>query len=106
MYAPASGKGRDDASRERAAKVADRLARLPMGGWRGSFGGRDWLVTRSLLADGRSEKLVARALGGAGEGRRDLVSLNLYRLASGPLLRPCEMPAEAAAQFVLGVDPR
>ena len=52
-------------------------------------------MVRSLHAGGASEKLVARALDGGG-----YVSLNLYRLESGPRLRPCEMPAEAVARFL------
>lgn len=78
-----------------AEAVAARLLDLPLGTFRGRALGRDWLVTRSLFAGGASEKLVARALDGS-----DYVSLNLYRLASGPRLKPCEMPAAKVAHFV------
>lgn len=79
----------------RAAAVAEGLAALPLGSFRGRSGGKAWLVTRSLHAGGASEKLVARALDGS-----DHVSLNLYHLASGPRLKPCEMPAAKVATFV------
>ncbi|WP_245624150.1 hypothetical protein [Jannaschia donghaensis] len=69
---------------------------LPLGAFRGRAFGRDWLVTRSLFAGGASEKLVGRALDGS-----DYVSLNLYRLESGPRLKPCEMSAEKVARFVV-----
>lgn len=71
----------------RALRAADILDTLPVGGFRARALGRDWLMTRSLFAGGASEKLVGRSLDGA-----NYVSLNLYRLASGPRLRPCEMP--------------
>lgn len=79
----------------RAVLVADRLATLPMGAFRGRSQGLDWLVVRTVMAGGGSEKLVARALDGT-----DYISLNLYRLDAGPRLRPCEMPAAKVADFV------
>ncbi|MCK0169139.1 hypothetical protein MWU52_16410 [Jannaschia sp. S6380] len=85
----------------RAAAVARALTDLPLGTFRGRSQGRDWLVTRSLFAGGASEKLVARALDGS-----DYVSLNLYRLQAGPRLKPCEMPAEKVAGFVLDLVPQ
>jgi hypothetical protein len=49
------------------------------------------------MAGGRVEKLVAEAPGAAGH-----VSMNLYRLASGERVAPCEMPLEEVRAFVLG----
>ncbi|WP_308915769.1 hypothetical protein [Jannaschia sp. LMIT008] len=82
----------------RAQDVADRLDALPLGTFRARALGHDWIATRSLFAGGASEKLVARRLDGG-----DYVSLNLYRLATGPRLKPCEMPAEKVARFVADV---
>ena len=79
----------------RAEAVAEALLSLPLGAFRGQAQGRDWLCVRSLFAGGASEKLVARALDGS-----DYISLNLYRLDSGPRLKPCEMPAQKVADFV------
>ncbi|MEM9797532.1 MAG: hypothetical protein AAF919_13655 [Pseudomonadota bacterium] len=76
--------------------VADALDRLPLGAFRARAQGRDWLATRSLHAGGASEKLVACALDGS-----DYISLNLYRLTTGPRLKPCEMPAAKVADWVL-----
>lgn len=84
----------------RAERVAEALLALPLGSFRGRAGGKDWIVTRSLHAGGGAEKLVARALDGS-----DYVSLNLYRLAAGPRLRPCEMPAAKVARFVEDLVP-
>ena len=49
-------------------------------------------------APDKINKLVARDLGGP-----DFVSLNLYLLKSGDLLKPCEMPEAKVRAFVLGV---
>jgi len=75
------------------------FAAIPMGTHRGRFGDRDWMVSKSSLAHGRAEKLLARELGGPG-----YVSLNVYRLDRGPLLKPCEMPRADAIAFVVGVE--
>ena len=74
---------------------------LPFGGYGASAFGRRWRVTKSKFADARSQKLEAEELGGEGH-----VSMNLYRLATGhALLKPCEMEAAAARDFVLSVRP-
>lgn len=58
--------------------------------------GRDYVVTRTTVAGGRGDKLVAEALDGS-----DYISLNLYRLKRGALLKPCEMPEDKVIAFVL-----
>lgn len=74
---------------------AAKLAALPLGTFRGRAHGKVWIVTRSLVSGGRGEKLVAEALDGS-----DYISLNYYHLASGDLLKPCEMPADKVTAFV------
>ena len=70
---------------------------LPTGTFTGHSNGRRYIVSRTELADGRSQKLVANELGGT-----DYISLNLYQLASGKtLLRPCEMSASKVITFTL-----
>ncbi|UWQ50455.1 hypothetical protein K3722_03110 [Leisingera caerulea] len=69
---------------------------LPAGAFTGLANGRKYAVIRQDLAAGKAQKLVAHELGGS-----DYISLNLYRLASGARLKPCEMPAEAVIRFVL-----
>ncbi|WP_027244638.1 hypothetical protein [Leisingera daeponensis] len=71
---------------------------LPLGAFTGVAGGRKYAVIRQDLAAGKAQKLVARELGGG-----DYISLNLYRLASGARLKPCEMPADKVIRFVLGL---
>ena len=74
---------------------------LPTGGYGGTFNGKRYRVTKSVMATGRSQKLEAEELGG-----NDYISFNLYRLASGAsLLKPCEMPEEKVVNFVLGMVP-
>ena len=73
---------------------------LPLGTFTGTAHGRRYVVSRSDFAGGASGKLVASQLDGP-----DYISLNLYRLASGARLRPCEMPADKVIAFVLALSP-
>lgn len=73
--------------------------RLPVGGYGGTYQGKCYRLTKTVMATGRSQKLEAEELGG-----NDYISFNLYRLASGEsLLKPCEMPAEKVIDFVQNV---
>ncbi|MCB4454751.1 hypothetical protein [Leisingera sp. McT4-56] len=72
---------------------------LPLGAFTGTAEGCKYMVSREDLAGGKSQKLVARELGGM-----DYISLNLYRLTSGARLKPCEMPAEKVVRFVLALQ--
>jgi hypothetical protein len=76
------------------------LDALPEGSVTGCCAGRRYIATRSLFNGGRSVKLVAEELGG-----RDFVSLNLYRLKHGVLLKPCEMSRTRVIAFVTGFRP-
>ena len=78
----------------------DAFDALPQGTFTGMSGGRRYIVNRSDFAGGAAQKLVAEELGGS-----DYISLNLYRLASGTLLKPCEMPEAKVVAFVLGFIP-
>jgi len=73
---------------------------LPLGTFTGTSRGRRYIVTRLDLAGGAAQKLIAEELGGG-----DYISLNLYRLASGARLKPCEMPGEKVVAFVLDLRP-
>jgi hypothetical protein len=65
------------------------------------IGGVRWRAARTIHAGGRSEKLEATALTGAG-----YVSANLYRLSDGTArLHPCEMPSGDVVAFVLAAVP-
>ncbi len=81
--------------------LLDRLGTWPSGHSEGTFQGRRFGVTLHRSADGRRLWLYAEERGGG-----DFVSANLYTLSSGEaLLRPCEMPAQIVAAFVLGFRP-
>lgn len=71
---------------------------LPLGTFTGVYAGRRYVATRSDYSGGGAQKLVAEELGGS-----DYISLNLYRLAAGALLKPCEMPEAKVVAFVLGL---
>ncbi len=72
---------------------------LPEGGYGGTYNGRRYRITKTVMASGRSQKLEAEELGGS-----DYISFNLYRLSGGEaLLKPCEMPEEKVVDFVLNV---
>ena len=79
---------------------AGKLAKLPVGTFRGRALGKDWVVTRSLVSGGKGEKLVGEALDGS-----DYISLNLYHLGSGDILKPCEMAEEKVRAFVDDLKP-
>jgi len=72
---------------------------LPLGTFNGASHGRRYVITRQDFAAGGAQKLVAEELGGS-----DYISLNVYRLASGARLKPCEMPKEKVVRFVLGLQ--
>lgn len=72
--------------------------RIPVGTHRAMFRQRGYIVTKSSVVNGAGFKLVAAELGGA-----DYISLNLYALGSGPLLKPCEMPKKKVMDFVTGL---
>lgn len=75
------------------------LAALPQGSFSGTAQGRRYLVRKQAHVAGRALKLVAEELGG-----RDYISLNLYDLASGARLFPCEMPVEKVIAFVQALE--
>ena len=80
--------------------VAPRLSAIPIDAGTGHYNNRRYLVTRSLFAAGKSQKLVAKELGGP-----DYISLNFYALKDGPRLYPCEMPAKKVISFLRGYRP-
>lgn len=73
---------------------------LPRGTFRGRANGRRYVVTRSDFSGGAAQKLIAEELGGP-----DYISANLYRLATGVRLKPCEMPEDKVTRFVLDLAP-
>ena len=79
----------------------ERWNALPLGSFEGNYRGRRYGVTRTERAGGRQAWLWAEERGGP-----DRVSANLYRLASGARLKPCEMSADKVIAFVRGVVPR
>lgn len=79
---------------------AAALRALPEGTFTGRAQGRRYIVTRQVLNGGRTVKLVAEELGGS-----DYISLNWFDLASGPRLKPCEMPEAKVRAFVAGLRP-
>ena len=79
--------------------LATKLATLPVGSFHGVAQGRTYVVSRSLVAGGKGEKIVAEALDGS-----DYISLNLYHLAAGATVKPCEMPLAKVVAFVMDLQ--
>lgn len=77
------------------------LEQMPRGYSQGEYRERRWGATLTEAAGGRRFKLFGEELGGT-----DFVSFNLYLPGDGtPQLKPCEMPAAKAVDFVLGYAP-
>ena len=76
------------------------LRALPTGTTTGQYEGRKYVASKTTYSSGKSIKLVAEETGG-----NDYISLNLYILASGPRLYPCEMSSVKVIQFVQGFTP-
>jgi hypothetical protein len=83
------------------AELAALVERVPLGWTRILVAGEPWGVTRLEHGGGRSVTIEAERLGGAG-----FVSANVWRTASGTLLRPCEMPAERVLDFLRALPGR
>ena len=79
---------------------AAALSALPTGTFFGMAQGRRYVVSKAVLGNGRTTKLVAEELGGTG-----YISLNHYALRSGARLKPCEMPEAKVRAFVLNLIP-
>ena len=80
--------------------LAAYLARLPEGYSEGMFNGHRYRLEKTTFNGGRSVKFYARALDGT-----DFVSLNLYLLARGESVKPCEMPLAKVQDFLARVVP-
>jgi hypothetical protein len=76
------------------------LDRIPEGYSEGVYRDKRYRIEKTVLAEGRSVKLVAWELGGP-----DYISLNLYTLASGDRLKPCEMAEAKVRAFVTRLEP-
>lgn len=71
--------------------------RLPEGWSEVTYAGRRYGVTRTTRVGGRQQSVYAEELGGT-----HVVSANLYATSTGPLLKPCEMPADVVLEFLEG----
>jgi hypothetical protein len=85
---------------DRLRRAVTALDALPPVAVTGMVDGRRYLATKWLFNGERSVKLVAEELAGP-----DYISLNLYKLADGPRLRPCEMSEDKVIGFLLAFRP-
>jgi len=74
---------------EELGELGELVERVPPGWTRVLHHGRSWGLSRTDHAGGRSVFVEADELGGPGR-----LSANVWLTADGPLLRPCEVPAE------------
>jgi hypothetical protein len=97
-HCPDQGRDRTPDRAKELSNLTEALRRLadwPEGTVHGTSGGRRYVVSKTCFAEGRSVKLVATELGGP-----DYISLNVYDLRRGPLLKPCEMPEQKVVAFL------
>jgi hypothetical protein len=77
--------------------LGDLVDALPEGWSEVTYTGRRYGLTKITHAGGRSSSVYAEQLGGP-----DVVSANVYRTASGDVLKPSEMPAPKVLDFLRG----
>lgn len=93
---------------EESQPLDDQLERLyalmraiPDGASEGMIADRRYRIAVRRQADGKINSLQAWEY-----GDKDYISLNFYRLENGKLLlKPCEMPVEKVADFILNIKP-
>lgn len=85
---------------ERLRAFKKALDRHAAGYSEGVLDGRRWAMTIKRSPDHRRTWLFAEDLAGG-----DVVSFNLYHLAHGPVLKPCEMSSDTVVDFVLRFQP-
>lgn len=78
---------------------AAALHAIPFGSCTGMAHCKRYILSKTAVAGGKGAKLVAEALDGS-----DYISLNIYHLVAGDILKPCEMPQEKVVAFVLDLS--
>ncbi|MBO0811761.1 MAG: hypothetical protein J2P23_06905 [Microlunatus sp.] len=76
-------------------ELSTLLATVPSGWSRTEVAGRTWAVTRTTHARGKVITVTAERL----DDDRQL-GANIWITSDGPVLRPCELPAETVLQFL------
>lgn len=71
------------------------LRSIPEGWTRAEVGGQAWGVTRVTRARGKVISINAERL-----GVTEQLGANVWVTSEGPILRPCEVPAERFLQFL------
>lgn len=80
--------------------LAELVDRVPEGWTLVSYQDRQYGLSRTTRANGKSVSVLARELGGP-----DLVSANIYTTSKGHQLRACEMPDKQVLDFLTGWQP-
>lgn len=76
------------------------LRAIPEGWTRAEVDGKAWGVTRVTRAGGKVISLNAERLGDT-----EQLGANVWITSDGPILRPCEVPAEEVLQFLRAAAP-
>ena len=71
------------------------IGAVPEGWTRADVDGRPWGVTRVTRAGGKMVSLNAERLGDS-----EQLGANIWITSDGPVLRPCEVPAEKVLHFL------
>lgn len=75
--------------------LGELVEQIPEGWSRVQVAGEPWGVTRTTRAEGKVVTVSAERLGGA-----ERLSANVWITTDGPVLRPCEVPADAVLGFL------
>jgi hypothetical protein len=81
-------------------ELTELLPKVAHGWSRRLVAGVPWGVSRVEHVGGRTTTLTAERLGGTG-----YLSANIWHTATGPVLRPCEVPAGDVLGFLRALPP-
>lgn len=85
----------DKLNDHRGLECATLVAAVPDGWSRTEVDGRPWAVTRTEHARGKVITLTAERLDDDQQ-----LGANIWITSGGPILRPCELPAETVLEFL------
>lgn len=79
----------------RDSELGTLVGKIPEGWSRVRIAGQTWGVTRTTRANGMVVSISAERLGGA-----EQIGANVWITTNGPVLKPCEVPADAVVSFL------
>ncbi|MGI5191671.1 hypothetical protein ACQEVI_26255 [Promicromonospora sp. CA-289599] len=77
------------------------VVKIPEGWSSVRVSGQTWGVTRTTRANGKVVSISAERLSDA-----EQISANVWITTNGPVLKPCEVPADAVVSFLRAAAPQ